>query len=182
MVAQRTENPRAARNVAGAPPVRVAVVPRLAQLSEIQRKAILTHPCLDNETAPWSAPRKPLSASRLALVTTAGIHVRGDRPFAPREQTFRVIPADTPARDVLQSHTSLSFDRTGILRDLNVVFPVDRMRELVANGEVGSLAATFYSFMGAQYPPYDALLRESGPEVARRLRDEGVDVVFLTGA
>jgi D-proline reductase (dithiol) PrdB len=125
--------------------------------------------------------RHPLGASRVALVTTAGIHLRTDRPFTGGDQSFRVIPADTPPADIVQSHASIGFDRTAFQRDINVVFPVDRMREFVDRGEIGSLGPTYYSFMGAQRPPYDTLLRKTGPEVARRLRAEGVDVVFLTG-
>jgi D-proline reductase (dithiol) PrdB len=55
------------------------------------------------------------------------------------------------------------------------------VRELVEGGEVGSLGSRYYSFMGAQRPPYDRLLEDTGPEVARRLRADGVEVVFLTG-
>jgi len=156
-------------------------VPRLDQLSEVSRKTLLAHPVMDNEGSPWTAPRTPLRESRLALVTTAGLHRRGDATFVPRDQTYRVIPADTPARDIVQSHVSLGFDRSGIQRDLDVVFPVDRMRELVAAGEIGSLGPTFYSFMGAQYPPYGPL-QEQAREVGAKLRADGVDVVFLSGA
>lgn len=156
-------------------------MPRLDRLSELQRNSLLTHACLLNDTAPWTPLAKPLSEARVALVTTAGLHVRGDRPFTGGEQGYRTLPADTPARDVMLSHTSIGFDRTGIMADLNVVFPVDRLRELVAAGELGSLAARNYSFLGAQRS-YDGLQGESGPEVARLLREDGVDVVLLTGA
>ena len=156
-------------------------MPRLDRLSEIQRKSSLAHPCLLNDSAPFTRLRKPLSASRLALVTTAGIHRRGDRPFTGGDQSFRLIPADTPPSDIVQTHASIGFDRTAFQRDINVVFPVDRVRELVQRGEVGSLSPTYYSFMGAQRPPYDALVQDTGPQVARRLRADGVEVVFLTG-
>ncbi|MBV9580435.1 MAG: selenoprotein B glycine/betaine/sarcosine/D-proline reductase [Chloroflexi bacterium] len=156
-------------------------MPRLDRLPELQRKSALAHPCLLNDTAPFTRPAQPLSASRLALVTTAGIHVRGDTPFSGGDQSFRVIPTDAPARDIVQSHASIGFDRTAFQRDINVVFPVDRAREFVERGEIGSLGPNAYAFMGAQRPPYDTLLHDTGPEVARRLRADGVDVVFLTG-
>jgi D-proline reductase (dithiol) PrdB len=155
-------------------------MPRLDQLSEAQQKNLLSHPCLEHDTAPWTPLARPLREARLALATTAGLHARGDAPFTGGHQGFREIPADTPPRDVVQSHTSIGFDRSGLQRDINVVFPLDRMRELVAAGELGSPAANNYSFLGAQRS-YDGIIGESAPEVARRLKADGVDVVFLTG-
>src|SRR5579864_612256 len=156
-------------------------MPRLDRLSELQRRSSLAHPCLLNDTAPFAHLARSLSESRLALVTTAGIHLRGDAPFTGGDQSFRAIPADTLPSEIVQSHTSIGFDRTAFQRDINVVFPIDRVREFVARGDLGSLATTYFSFMGAQRPPYDRLLEDTGPEVAQRLRDDGVEVVFLTG-
>ena len=156
-------------------------MPRLDRLSELQRKSSLAHPCLLNDSAPFTKLRRPLRESRLALVTTAGIHLRGDPPFTGGDQSFRVIPADTRPSDIVQSHASIGFDRTAFQRDINVIFPVDRVREFVARGEIGSLSRTYFSFTGAQRPPYDRLLQDTGPEVAKRLRADGVEVVLLTG-
>jgi D-proline reductase (dithiol) PrdB len=153
---------------------------RLSQLSEIARKSALTHPCQINDTAPWTTPARPLAESRLALVTTAGIHLRGDRPFIGGDTSYRVFPTSTSPSDIVQSHASIGFDRSAIQRDLNVVLPLDRVRELAARGSLGSLGPHVYAFMGAQRPPYDDLAAQ-GAEVGRRLRDEGVDVVLLTG-
>jgi D-proline reductase (dithiol) PrdB len=91
-----------------------------------------------------------------------------------------VLPVDTPRRDILLSHSSIGFDRWDAQRDLNVMLPLDRMQEVVAAGEVGSLASTAYAFLGAQRQ-VDGIMSESVPEVARRLQAEGVDAVFLTG-
>ncbi len=156
-------------------------MPRLDRLSELQRKSSLAHPCLLNDSAPFTRMGRPLSQSRLALVTTAGIHVRGDAPFTGGDPSFRAIPSDTAPSDIVQSHASIGFDRTAFQRDINVVFPVDRVREFVQRAEIGSLSGTYFSFMGAQRPPYDRLSQETGPEVARLLRADGVEVVFLTG-
>ena len=154
-------------------------MPRLDRLSQIARSNLLTYPAQVNDTAPFVALPRPLSACRLAIVTTAGLHRRGDPPFGPGEQTYRVIPSDTPTGDILQSHTSLGFDRAAIMRDINISFPVDRLRELVGRGELGALAPNNYSFMGAQRDT-GRIESETGPEVARRLRDEGVDVALIT--
>ena len=154
-------------------------MPRLDRLPQISRNNLLTFPAQVNETTPFVRPPKPLAGCRLAIVTTAGLHVRGDRPFAPGDQTYRAIPSDTPTADIVQSHTSIGFDRVPTLRDVNISFPIDRLRELVARGELGRLGPRCYSFMGAQRE-VARIERETGPEVARRLRAEGVDTALIT--
>jgi D-proline reductase (dithiol) PrdB len=154
-------------------------MPRLEDLSETARQGHLNFPCFDHDDAPFVPLAKPLSECKIALVTTAGLHVRGDKLFGAGDQTFRVIPANTPARDIVQSHSSIGFDRTAFMRDINVTLPVDRFNELVAQGKIGGLATNFYSFMGAQRNPKQ-IEEQTGPEVGRLLKDDGVDAVFLT--
>ena len=154
-------------------------MPRLDRLSQLGRNNVLTFPARVNDDTPFVRLSKPLAACRVAIVTTAGLHRRDDRAFGPGEQTYRVIAADTPAADILQSHTSLGFDRVAIMRDLNVTFPVDRLRELVARGQLGGLGPNNYSVMGALREA-SRIESETGPEVGRRLRDEGVDAVLIT--
>ena len=69
--------------------------------------------------------------------------------------------------------------RVAIMRDPNVTFPVDRLRELVARGQLGGLGPNNYSVMGALREA-SRIEGETGPEVGRRLRDEGVDAVLIT--
>jgi D-proline reductase (dithiol) PrdB len=154
-------------------------MPRLDRLPQITRNNLLTFPAQVNDTAPFVRPAKPLPACRIAVVTTAGLHVRGDRLFTPGDQTYRVIPSGTPTADIVQSHTSIGFDRVPIMRDINISFPIDRLRELVAQGELGALAPNHFSFMGAQREA-GRIERETGPEVARRLAAEDVDVALVT--
>lgn len=154
-------------------------MPRLDRLPALNRNNLLMLPIQVNDTTPFTRLPRPLSACRLAIVTTAGLHRRADQPFGPGEQNYRVIPQATPAADIVQSHTSLGFDRVPTMRDLNISFPVDRLHELVARGEVGGTAPHHYSFMGA-LRDLRRIQEETGPEVGRRLRDEGVDAVLIT--
>ena len=154
-------------------------MPRLEELSNVARQGHLNFPAFDHDDSPCATLAKPLAEVKLALVTTAGLHLRDDAPFAGGDQTYRVIPSSTPARDIIQSHTSIGFDRTAFMRDINITFPIDRARELVERGEIGSLSENFYSFMGAQRAPRQ-IEQETGPEVGRLLLDEGADAVFLT--
>ena len=154
-------------------------MPRLEDVSDVTRQAWLNFPVFEADDAPFARPTRPLGDARVALVTTAGVHLRGDRPFASSDQTFRVIPSTSPAKAIVQSHSSIGFDRTAFMRDVNISFPVDRLRELVEQGAIGSLATDFYSFMGGVRAPR-TIERETGPEVARRLLADGVEVVLLT--
>jgi D-proline reductase (dithiol) PrdB len=79
-------------------------MPRLDRLPELNRNALLSFPAPVNETAPYVHLSKPLRECRVALVTTAGLHVRGDIPFASGDQSYRVIPSTTPSNEILQSH------------------------------------------------------------------------------
>ena len=158
-------------------------MPRLELLAEVQRKMLQMFPCMEHDDTPWTPLSKPLSESRLALVTTAGLHLRGDKPFVSdhrrSDTSYRVIPRVAKTSEMLQSHTSIGFDHAAIYRDINVTFPVDRLQELVDQGVLGSLAENNYSFMGAQRDMSE-ILNSTAPEVTQRLLEEGVDVVFLT--
>ena len=127
---------------------------------------------------PAFTPAPPLSKSRIALVTTAGLHVHGDRVFDMTSTEYRAIARETVAGDIVMSHTSVNFDRAGFAEDVNVVFPIDRFRELEESGAIGSMADVHYSFMGAYHEPAD--FAPSARELATLLHGDGVDSVFLT--
>ena len=154
-------------------------MPSLDKLAESTRNSILTLPVDVNESTPFTTPTRPLGESRVAIVTSAGLHLRDDQPFSAGDPTYRLIPSAAAAADLVQSHTSIGFDRTAVLEDINVVFPIDRLREMVSAGRIGDLAPHFYSFMGAQRDTSPIKTR-TAPEVAERLREERVDVVLLT--
>ncbi len=159
-------------------------MPKPELLSEVLRKTLLMFPCVEHDDTPWTPMRKPLSESKLALVTSAGLHVRGETPFitdhkGKGDYSYRVIPRSTKPADILQSHVSIGFDHTGIYRDINVTFPVDRLQELVDQGVIGSLADNNYSYMGA-LRDVTGIIEQTGPEVAHRMVDEGVEVALIT--
>jgi D-proline reductase (dithiol) PrdB len=75
------------------------------------------------------------------------------------------------------SHSSVNFDRSGFQEDVNVVFPLDRLRELQADGVVGSVSDYHYAFMGAA--PIRAI-EAKARELAALLKKDRVDAVLLT--
>ena len=124
---------------------------------------------------PLRAP--PLSSSKVALVTSSAIHLQSDPAFRPMELGFRTIPGDVDFADLAQSHVSSNFDRAGFQLDPNVVFPLDRLRDLEASGLIGGVAERHYSFVGAQ--ANIGALESVGHEMGRLMREEGVDVALL---
>jgi D-proline reductase (dithiol) PrdB len=158
-------------------------MPKLEHMTEVMRKQALFFPCMEFPDNPWTEMRKPLSKCKVGLVTSAGLHLRGDKPFIgdheKRDHSFRVIPSSARAADIGQSHTSIGFDRTGIYKEINVAFPIDRLRELAEQGVIGGVAKNLYSFMGAVTYP-NQMMAKTGPEAARLMKEEGVDVVLLT--
>ena len=154
-------------------------MPRLEELSEAQRNSALMFPCMEHDDSPVTPIRRQLSQAKVALVTSAGLHLRDDQPFGRGDSGFRLIPANANGKDVLMSHSSIGYDHVPFYKDVNITFPIDRMRELQERGQVGSLSENFYSFMGAQRDP-SKILSDGAPEVAQRLLAEGVDAVILT--
>jgi len=128
------------------------------------------------EPAPWIDP-KPLAESTVAIVTTSGIHRRSDPPFQLGAVDYRILPGDVDMADCVMSHVSTNFDRSAFQQDPNIAFPLDRLREMQAAGEISGVSTWHYSFMGAQ--PNHAALQETGEEVGRLLAADGVDVALL---
>ena len=148
---------------------------RMADLPEASQQRLLELDCPVFEAKPWTGGG-PLAARHVALVSSAGLMRRGDRHFLAGAADHRAIPSDTPAGDIVMSHVSLGFDRTWFQHDLNVLFQLDRMRELADEGVIGGLAATHYSYMGATDPRY---MEADARELAGDMKREGVDAVLL---
>ena len=149
---------------------------RLTDLERSDAEHMLAKSCPSFDHAPFVNP-PPLAKARVALVTTAGLQLRSQLAFDVVSAEYRVLPGDVTPGEILMSHSSTNFDRTGFQQDVNVVFPIERLRERVARGGIGSLARFHYSFMGAFLDPL--AYEKSAVEVASLLRDDEVDVAFL---
>ena len=131
----------------------------------------------DLEGVPWAALSRPLSQTNFALVTTGGVFMEDGQPFSERgDATFREIPGNVTQDQLRIWH--LGYDHGPADEDINCIFPIDRFRELEREGVIGSLAETYYSFMGL-IPDPTVLIAETAPEAARRLKVAGVGAVFL---
>ncbi|MBI2401489.1 MAG: hypothetical protein HYV20_01865 [Gemmatimonadetes bacterium] len=130
---------------------------------------------------PWSPARIPLPEACVALVTSAGVHLKSDRPFdmtdPEGDASFRVIPGDAPPGSVMITHDY--YDHRAADRDLNCVFPLERLRELAMAGKIGRVAPRHIGTMGHILGAHEQrLLQDTAPAIARLLVDDGVDYVL----
>ena len=149
---------------------------RLDDIPEPTRTTVANLPCPTFETAPFVSGPK-LSERRVAIVSSAALILRGDAPFPVGSGEYRAVPASWNSADILMSHVSINFDRAGFQRDINVVLPVDRLRELVAEGRIGSVAATHFTVMGSTDP---AAMAEAADGMAASMKADKVNAVILT--
>jgi len=154
----------------------------LTEFSLPVRLFLKAYPWRRIEPVPWTPLGKPLTECRLALVSSAGFALKSQRPFdesvAGGDFTFRQIPADTDVRDLVETHRSDSFDHSGLEQDPNLGFPIDRVRELAAQGRIGGVNHRHLSFMGSITAP-GRLMKQTAPEAACWLAGDGVDVALL---
>lgn len=149
---------------------------RLEDIPLSERKMMEELDCSGFEgRRPWV--RGPqLSRRRVALVSTAALNLRSDAVYQRDDKGFRIIPGDVGPGDVVMSHSSVNFDRTGFQQDLNVCFPLQRLHELAAEGVIGSVARFHFTVSGAAHP---LDLESSARSIAATMRADDVDTVLL---
>ena len=150
---------------------------KLADIPEYERNHLMSKLLPPLGELPWVVNEKPLSEKKVAIITTAGLNFREDHNFEFVDSSYRALPRDLAASDILMTHASVNYDRSGFQEDINVVFPVDRFKELESEGVIGHLADVNYSFMGGGMLPdvYEANVRN----LAKLLKADGVDATFI---
>jgi D-proline reductase (dithiol) PrdB len=143
---------------------------------------------------PWVTLKRPLREARVALLTTGAVHHKDDAPFHDPNHSYeeavrnarlayermpalRSIPSDTPSSELRASH--VAYDVTAANQDVNVMLPLDRLRELADEGVIGGVAPEHYSFHGLTN--FQRLREQAAPEWGRMIADRGdIDAVVLT--
>lgn len=134
------------------------------------------------DLVPWAPLSRPLSECRVALVSSAGLVTPEQEPFDEKKRggdpSFRVIPDSVDVATLVDTHRSRTFDHSGMRSDANLVFPLDRLRELSASGRIGRVNQRHISFMGS-LTATGAFVRDTAPAAAKLLAEDGVDVALL---
>lgn len=126
----------------------------------------------------WTPVTKPLSEMTIALATAAGVHLKSDKRFnLAGDFTWRKIPNTAPSSDLMVSHGG--YDNSDVNKDINCMFPIDRLHELAAEGFIKAVAPIHIGFMGGG-GNIEKFTHETGPAIAEALKAEGVDGVLMT--
>lgn len=126
----------------------------------------------------WTPVTKELKDMVVALVTAAGVHEKKDKRFnLAGDFSFREVRDTTASSELMVSHGG--YDNGDVNKDINCMFPIDRIHELAKEGFIKSIAPVHIGFMGGG-GNQDKFKNETGPEIARILKEEGVDAVLMT--
>jgi D-proline reductase (dithiol) PrdB len=127
---------------------------------------------------PYTPRRRELRETVFALVSTAGVHLRAQEPFnLEGDNSWRLIPGDVRSGDLMVTHAH--YDHRHADQDINCVFPIDRLRELAAEGVIGGVGDKHLGFMGYSQQLRD-LYERAAPEIAKMIERSRADAVLLT--
>ncbi len=136
-----------------------------------------------DDLVPLARLKNPLSESRLTFVSSAGVQPKGTLPFdvvhPVGDYSFRRVPSNSKPSD-LEIH-QIKYPTHGAIKDLNVIFPIERLQELAAEHFIGGLTPNFFSFIGYNMNP-EAFERSLAEDIADAVVADGADAVLLSPA
>ncbi|MFW5790390.1 MAG: glycine/sarcosine/betaine reductase selenoprotein B family protein [Bacillota bacterium] len=149
-------------------------------MSNKLEKFVNEFPWVENETAPWAEFNKTLKESKVAVVSTGGLYVNCDKPFQIEDredvdESFREIPLGIESEQIEIAHEH--YEKRYVNKDINTVFPVERLKELVEEGFIGELSN--YNFSISGYIPKPDQLFATGKEIAEKLSKLEIDAVLI---
>jgi hypothetical protein len=147
------------------------------------KEAFGSYPWFQTEGDPFVRLGKPSADTRFGLVTTGGYSITGEQEpmlampnLGGATPEIREIPIDVDQTRLEINHPG--YDHRFAKEDVNVNLPLDRLRELAARGEIGSVAPMTQVLMGLVVD-VAPLIQETIPELVSRLRAAEVEAVLL---
>jgi hypothetical protein len=133
---------------------------------------------LSRHCIPWTPFRGRIEEAQVCLVSSAGVRLRTDAPFDPSGDTsYRSIPGEAAAGDL--AYDDEHYDHTCADADLNCIFPLERLRELAAEGAIGGVTRRHFSY--GFTTKLRVLKEETFPKLVKEVESVHPDVVLLTG-
>ncbi|MFN0118898.1 MAG: glycine/sarcosine/betaine reductase selenoprotein B family protein [Blastocatellia bacterium] len=138
---------------------------------------------MSRKCVPFTPFDKPLAKATIALVTAGGVHKKDQQPFNIADElgdlTFRVIAGETASSDLMVTHHH--YDHSDADQDINVVFPLDLLRDLQTEGFIGEVAREHVGYMGYTMQ-LKQMYEDTAPAIAAEIdKKSRADAVVLTG-
>lgn len=154
-----------------------------AEIRDRLERAAAEYSFVQDEPTPFTPLRRDLTRSRAVLVTTSGLRLAQGEPFEVDRATgcceVREVSTYVRASDV--TFDFHGFDPEAAQADLNVLAPVDRLKDLVDRGVLGGVTEAFLSFFGRCTRLGG--LKAAAEAAALRVREEhGADVAVVVPA
>lgn len=126
----------------------------------------------------WAPLTKSLAECTVGLASACGVHLKTDVPYKTAgDSTWKRIPRDVEPDELMITHGG--YDHTDVNRDINCMWPYQRLIELVKAGYIKDFARENGGFMGGG-GDQTAFRERIGPEIAAMFKEQNVDIVLLT--
>lgn len=126
----------------------------------------------------WAPVTKELKDMSVAIASAAGIHTKQQERFnLAGDFSWRQIDNTVPTSELTVSHGG--YDNSDVNKDINCMFPIDRLHELAREGYIRACAPVHAGFMGGG-GDQDKFKELTGPAIAKLFKKEDVDAVLLT--
>ena len=158
-------------------------IQKLSQLSFKDKTGLSLYPWKNCKPRQSSAPSKPLSECKVAIVSSAGLYVRDlhekfDHKVRGGDYTYRIISHDVNLKHLADGQRSKSYDHSGIRQDPSIGMPIPQLNRLAEEGFIGSVNHRHVSVMGSILIPM-RFINYTIPKIVQHLQDDGVEVVLL---
>jgi len=158
-------------------------VKKLKHLSIKDRAGLSVYPWRNCRPEKMAAITKPISESKIAIVSSAGLYIKGeqkkfDHSIKGGDWSYRIIPIDVDMKTLYDGHRSASFDHSGLRVDPSTGMPIPQLKELVNEGIIGLLNHRHISFMGSVLAP-GKFTKYTVPKIVKYLMGDHVDCVLL---
>ena len=136
------------------------------------------------QPVPLAPLRKPLTAARLTLISSCGVHLKSEPPLDVchpfGDFRFQRVPSQSRHEDLIIHQLKYPHDDADL--DINVIFPIERLQELVSEGVLGGLTPNFFSFIGYNMDPERFERTVAAGIAAAVAEEEGADLALLAAA
>jgi D-proline reductase (dithiol) PrdB len=134
---------------------------------------------MSRKCVPYTPVARKLAETTVAIVSSTGVYLKDQEPFGDNgDESYRLLPGEMVTADLRFRHGH--YDTSEAEKDPNCVFPIDRLRELAAEGFIQRVSNKHVGFKGYS-PNLKAQYEHLAPKIADEIERSQADAVLLTG-